>query len=406
MTAKPATQFAYSVEPTDRVSVRPVVHVRSENPGHSRLAARKVVQCAARRACDQGIDARRTPTSRASRSPTIRCRSTTPTWRNNPGRRTMRVKLKRMMVAHHGVFIASPEYNASITPLIKNTIDWISRGARARRAAACGLSRTASSRSAALRPGAPARCSPCWRLRQVLAVGCRRAGDRRSRCRCRTPSRPSTRWTSSRMSAPPTQLKTVVRSSSTAKRAGHGMSGGRIAVMLDRHATGLIVALDRALGRAAAEALVERLGESVSFYKIGYQLAFAGGLRLRARCSPAPASRFSSTSSSTTSATRSRGASKASRGSAPRSSRCTPIRRPCMPRSMRASGSNLRLLAVTVLTSYDDADLAAAGYDFTVPGAGRRARRAGARHRDRRARLLGARRRRCCARSSAPAWCW
>ena len=30
------------------------------------------------------------------------------------------------------------------------------------------------------------------------------------------------------------------------------------------------------------------------------------------------------------------------------------------------AGSKLRLLAVTVLTSYDDADLAAAGYDFTV----------------------------------------
>jgi NAD(P)H-dependent FMN reductase len=37
------------------------------------------------------------------------------------------VKLKRMMVAHQGVFIASPEYNASVTPLLKNTIDWISR---------------------------------------------------------------------------------------------------------------------------------------------------------------------------------------------------------------------------------------------------------------------------------------
>jgi NAD(P)H-dependent FMN reductase len=37
------------------------------------------------------------------------------------------VKLKQLMAAHQGVFIASPEYNASITPLLKNTIDWISR---------------------------------------------------------------------------------------------------------------------------------------------------------------------------------------------------------------------------------------------------------------------------------------
>jgi chromate reductase, NAD(P)H dehydrogenase (quinone) len=37
------------------------------------------------------------------------------------------VKLKRMMMAHQGVFITSPEYSASVTPLIKNTIDWISR---------------------------------------------------------------------------------------------------------------------------------------------------------------------------------------------------------------------------------------------------------------------------------------
>jgi orotidine-5'-phosphate decarboxylase len=41
------------------------------------------------------------------------------------------------------------------------------------------------------------------------------------------------------------------------------------------------------------------------------------------------------------------------------------------PQTMHAAvearaGSGLRILAVTVLTSYDDADLAAAGYDFTV----------------------------------------
>jgi chromate reductase len=37
------------------------------------------------------------------------------------------IKLKRMFCAHQGVFIASPEYNASLTPLLKNAIDWISR---------------------------------------------------------------------------------------------------------------------------------------------------------------------------------------------------------------------------------------------------------------------------------------
>jgi NAD(P)H-dependent FMN reductase len=33
------------------------------------------------------------------------------------------VQLKRMLMAHQGVFITSPEYSASVTPLIKNTID-------------------------------------------------------------------------------------------------------------------------------------------------------------------------------------------------------------------------------------------------------------------------------------------
>ncbi|MGN6569809.1 MAG: NADPH-dependent FMN reductase [Pseudolabrys sp.] len=37
------------------------------------------------------------------------------------------VKLKHMITAHHGVFIASPEYSASVTPLLKNAIDWVSR---------------------------------------------------------------------------------------------------------------------------------------------------------------------------------------------------------------------------------------------------------------------------------------
>ncbi|MEZ5856614.1 MAG: NAD(P)H-dependent oxidoreductase [Hyphomicrobiaceae bacterium] len=36
-------------------------------------------------------------------------------------------KLKALMEVHHGIFIASPEYNASITPMLKNALDWISR---------------------------------------------------------------------------------------------------------------------------------------------------------------------------------------------------------------------------------------------------------------------------------------
>jgi chromate reductase len=37
------------------------------------------------------------------------------------------VNLKRMIGAHHGVLIVTPEYNSSLPPLLKNAIDWISR---------------------------------------------------------------------------------------------------------------------------------------------------------------------------------------------------------------------------------------------------------------------------------------
>ena len=37
------------------------------------------------------------------------------------------VNLKRMMGAHHGVLLVTPEYNSSVPPLLKNTIDWVSR---------------------------------------------------------------------------------------------------------------------------------------------------------------------------------------------------------------------------------------------------------------------------------------
>jgi chromate reductase, NAD(P)H dehydrogenase (quinone) len=37
------------------------------------------------------------------------------------------VNLKRMMSAHHGVLIVTPEYNSSVPALVKNTIDWVTR---------------------------------------------------------------------------------------------------------------------------------------------------------------------------------------------------------------------------------------------------------------------------------------
>jgi chromate reductase, NAD(P)H dehydrogenase (quinone) len=37
------------------------------------------------------------------------------------------IRLKQTLIAHRGVFITSPEYSASVTPLLKNAIDWISR---------------------------------------------------------------------------------------------------------------------------------------------------------------------------------------------------------------------------------------------------------------------------------------
>src|SRR6201990_2476766 len=37
------------------------------------------------------------------------------------------VNLKRMIGAHHGVLVVTPEYNSSVPALVKNTIDWVSR---------------------------------------------------------------------------------------------------------------------------------------------------------------------------------------------------------------------------------------------------------------------------------------
>ena len=81
------------------------------------------------------------------------------------------VQLKRMVMAHQGVFITSPEYSASVTPLIKNTIDWISRvrdpgepGYAAFKGRVFAIGSAASSGQGGLRS--------LMALRQILELGC------------------------------------------------------------------------------------------------------------------------------------------------------------------------------------------------------------------------------------------
>ena len=84
-------------------------------------------------------------------------------------------KLKQLMSAHQGVFIASPEYNASLTPLIKNTIDWIS-AVRERGDPPLAAYQNRVFALGGASPGRSGATHSLLALRQVLAVGCRRAG--------------------------------------------------------------------------------------------------------------------------------------------------------------------------------------------------------------------------------------
>jgi orotidine-5'-phosphate decarboxylase len=126
----------------------------------------------------------------------------------------------------------------------------------------------------------------------------------------------------------------------------------------------LILALDLDDVRAA-EAMVERLGDAVAFYKIGYQLAFAGGLPLASALARAGKRVFLDLKLHDIGNTVARGVANVARLGV----QFLTIHG--YPQTMRAAvdakvGSDLKLLAVTVLTSYDDADLAEAGYALGV----------------------------------------
>jgi orotidine-5'-phosphate decarboxylase len=125
----------------------------------------------------------------------------------------------------------------------------------------------------------------------------------------------------------------------------------------------LIVALDLS-SVEAAEALVVRLGDAVSFYKIGYQLAYAGGLSYAQKLTGAGKQVFLDLKLHDIGNTVAQGVkSVAALG-------VTFLTVHAYPQTMQAAvearGGALRILGVTVLTSYDDNDLNAAGYETSV----------------------------------------
>ncbi len=122
----------------------------------------------------------------------------------------------------------------------------------------------------------------------------------------------------------------------------------------------LIVALDLPSVRVA-ESVVARLGDTVSFYKIGYELGYAGGLGFARELIADGRKVFIDFKLHDIGNTVAHGVASIAQLGA------SFLTVHAYPQTMRAAmegkgASPLRILAVTVLTSYDEADLAEAGY--------------------------------------------
>jgi len=112
---------------------------------------------------------------------------------------------------------------------------------------------------------------------------------------------------------------------------------------------------------AEATAMVDRLGDTVSFYKIGYQLAFAGGLEFARELAEDGKQVFLDMKLLDIDNTVAKGVENIAKMG------MSMLTLHAYPKAMRAAvkaaeGSPLCLLGVTVLTSMDDDDLADAGY--------------------------------------------
>ena len=124
-----------------------------------------------------------------------------------------------------------------------------------------------------------------------------------------------------------------------------------------------------------ARAVVGRIGDAGTFYKIGYQLAYAGGLEFARELIDQGKKVFIDLKLHDIGNTVEEGVRSVARLGA------TFLTVHAYPQTMRAAvagkaGSSLKILAVTVLTSYDDQDLVEAGY-APVTAAELVARRAG-----------------------------
>ena len=126
----------------------------------------------------------------------------------------------------------------------------------------------------------------------------------------------------------------------------------------------LIVALDLP-STDAARGLIAKLGDAVTFYKIGYQLGFAGGLEFARELIGQGKQVFVDLKLHDIGNTVEKGVESIAKIGA------TFLTVHAYPQTMKAAvtgkgGSKLKILGVTVLTSYDDKDLREAGYDSPV----------------------------------------
>ena len=137
----------------------------------------------------------------------------------------------------------------------------------------------------------------------------------------------------------------------------------------------LIVALDLA-NTKAAEHMVASLGDAVSFYKIGLELTYGGGLGLAQDLIKSGKQVFLDLKFHDIPNTVARATEQVAEIGA------TFLTVHAFPQTMKAAvgalgASKMKILAVTVMTSYDDDDLREAGYALRVPElVGRRAQQA------------------------------